>query len=146
MRPAKTQISLSLRSVWSESSPSAWVYLGSLAIYWHTAKTLIRLGSGRIRPSDLSLHWEDRTLCLFCHAAAYIYIYRDSYHLVVFMVLGGWGWCFQLQVASKLDYRRPQSVFRSTDDFNFIGLIPRLILLCYIISVLLSFSFQRRST
>ena len=54
----------------------------------------------------------------------------------------------QLQVASKLnfDYRRAQSVLRSTDDFNFVGLIPRLILVCHIISVLLSFSFQRGST
>ena len=52
----------------------------------------------------------------------------------------------QLQVASNFDYRRAQSVLRSTDDFNFVGLIPRLILICHILSVLLSFSFQRRST
>ena len=52
----------------------------------------------------------------------------------------------QLQVASNFDYRRAQSVLRSTDDFNFVGLIPRLILVCHIFSVLLSFSFQRRST
>ena len=43
-------------------------------------------------------------------------------------------------------YKRAQSVLRSTDDFNFVGLIPRLILVCHILSVLLSFSFQRRST
>ena len=53
---------------------------------------------------------------------------------------------YQLQVASNFDYRRAQSVLRSTDDFNFIGLIPRLILVCHILSVLLAFSFQRRST
>ena len=52
----------------------------------------------------------------------------------------------QLQVASNFDYRRAQSVLRSTDDFNFVGFIPRLILVCHIFSVLLSFSFQRRST
>ena len=34
----------------------------------------------------------------------------------------------QLQVASNFDYRRAQSVLRSTDEFNFVGLIPRLIL------------------
>ena len=50
------------------------------------------------------------------------------------------------QVTSNFDYRKAQSVLRSTDDFNFVGLIPRLILVCHILSVLLSFSFQRRST
>ena len=94
--------------------------------------------------SDLSLRWVLRTLCLFCHAAAYIY--RDPYHLVELMVWGGWGCHCQLLVASNFDYRRAQSVLRSTDDFNFVGLIPRLILVCHIFSVLLSFSFQRRST
>ena len=52
----------------------------------------------------------------------------------------------QFQVASNFDYRRAQSVLRSTDDFNFVGLIPHLILDCHILSILLSFSFQRRST
>ena len=52
----------------------------------------------------------------------------------------------QFQVASNFDYRRAQSVLRSTDDFNFVGLIPRLILGCHILSILLSVSFQRRST
>ena len=35
MRPAKTQISLGIRQVWSESSLSAWKKkLGSLATHW----------------------------------------------------------------------------------------------------------------
>ena len=34
MRPAKTQISLGIHPVWSESSLSAWRKLGSLAIHW----------------------------------------------------------------------------------------------------------------
>ena len=34
MRPAKTQISLGIRPVWSESSLSAWRNLGSLATHW----------------------------------------------------------------------------------------------------------------
>ena len=38
----------------------------------------------------------------------------------------------QLQVASNFDYRRAQSVLRSADDFNFLALIPRLILVCHI--------------
>ena len=34
VRPAKTQISLGIRPVWSESSLSAWRMLGSLATHW----------------------------------------------------------------------------------------------------------------
>ena len=34
LRPAKTQISLSIRPVWSESSLSAWRELGSLVTHW----------------------------------------------------------------------------------------------------------------
>ena len=37
MRPAKTQISLDIRPVWSESSLSAWRMLGSLATCTHCA-------------------------------------------------------------------------------------------------------------
>ena len=33
VRPAKTQISLGIRPVWSESSRSAWRTIGSLATY-----------------------------------------------------------------------------------------------------------------
>ena len=43
-RPAKIQISLSIRPVWSEFSLSAWRKLGSLATHWVQAKTVIRLG------------------------------------------------------------------------------------------------------
>ena len=100
--------------------------------------------------SDLSLRWVLRTRCLFCHAAAYIYISR-SLSLARTHGLGRLGLMVmlshcQFQVASNFDYRRAQSILRSTDDFNFIGLIPRLILGCHILSILLSFSFQRRST
>ena len=34
VRPAKTQISLGIRPIWSESSLSAWRKLGSLATHW----------------------------------------------------------------------------------------------------------------
>ena len=34
VRPAKTQISLGIRTVWSESSLSAWRKFGSLATHW----------------------------------------------------------------------------------------------------------------
>ena len=34
VRPAKTQISLGIRPVWTESLLSEWINLGSLATYW----------------------------------------------------------------------------------------------------------------
>ena len=44
VRPAKTQINLGIRPVWSEASLSAWRKHGSGATHWAQAKTLIRLG------------------------------------------------------------------------------------------------------
>ena len=44
VRPAKTQISLGIRSVWSESSLFAWWKLRLLATHWAHSKTQIRLG------------------------------------------------------------------------------------------------------
>ena len=44
VHPAKTQISLGIRPVWAESSPSAWMKLGSLATHWAHSE-------------DLSLRW-----------------------------------------------------------------------------------------
>ena len=44
VRPTKSQISLGICPVWSESLLSAWRKLRSLATHWAQAKTLIRLG------------------------------------------------------------------------------------------------------
>ena len=49
VRPAKTQFSLGIRQVWSESSLFAWRSIGSWATPECTAKTLIRLGRIPIR-------------------------------------------------------------------------------------------------
>ena len=43
LRPAKTQISLDIRTVWTESSLSAWRNIGSLATHYAHWETLIRL-------------------------------------------------------------------------------------------------------
>ena len=80
VRPAKTQISLGIRPVWSESSLSAGRKLGSLATHWAhsedsdqpghpTAKTLIRL-SGCPGWSESSLGAQ--SFCWFCHEAAHM--------------------------------------------------------------------------
>ena len=54
VRPAKTQISLGIRPVWSESSLSAWRKLGSLATRWaHSADW----SDWADAQADLSLRW-----------------------------------------------------------------------------------------
>ena len=68
VRPAKTQISLGIRPVWSESSLSAWRKLGSLAIHSWQGKTLIRLsGCPGWSQSSLGAH----SFCWFCHDTAH---------------------------------------------------------------------------
>ena len=67
VRPAKTQISLGVCPVWSESSLSAWRKLGSLS----AQQTLIRLGGCR-GWSESSLGTQ--SFCWFCHEAAHIYL------------------------------------------------------------------------
>ena len=150
----KTQISLSIRPVWSESSPSAWIYLGSLAIHSAHSEYPDQTGHWADPPiwSESSLGAQNTLFVLSC-CGIYIYISR-SLSLGRSHGLGRLGrlglmvmLCHcQFQVASNFDYRRAQSVLRSTDDFNFGGLIPRLILGCHILSILFSFSFERRST
>ena len=49
MYPAKTQVSLGIRPVWSESSLSGWSKLGSLATYWAHSEDSDQ--------ADLSLRW-----------------------------------------------------------------------------------------
>ena len=44
VRPAKTQISLGIRPVWSESSLSAWRKLGSLATHWAHSEDSDQIG------------------------------------------------------------------------------------------------------
>ena len=71
MRPTKTQISLGIRPVWSESSLCAqWVAkeLRTQGFFMRTAKTLIRLGGcPSWSKSSLGAH----SLCWFCHVAAH---------------------------------------------------------------------------
>ena len=68
VRPTKTQISLGIRPVWSESSLSAWRNFGSLATYWTQAKALISLG-GCPGWSESSLGAQPHSW--FCHVAAH---------------------------------------------------------------------------
>ena len=54
VRPAKTQISLGIRPVWSESSLSPWRKLGSLATHWAHSKDWSDWADAQ---ADLSLCW-----------------------------------------------------------------------------------------
>ena len=45
VRPAKTQISLGIRPVWSESLLSAWRNIGALATHWAHSKDSDQTGS-----------------------------------------------------------------------------------------------------
>ena len=78
VRPAKTQISLGIRPVWSVFAvrmKKAWV----LRPIERTAKTLIRLG-GCPGWSESSLGAQ--SLCWFCHVAALILFYLFIYLLI----------------------------------------------------------------
>ena len=54
VRPAKTQISLGIRPVWSESSLSAWIKLGSLATHLLHNEDWSDWADAQ---ADLSLRW-----------------------------------------------------------------------------------------
>ena len=77
VRPAKTQISLGIRPVCSESSLSACRKRGSLATQWAQAKTLIRLG-GCPGWSESSLGTQS-----FCCFVMSRLIYRFNFMAVV---------------------------------------------------------------
>ena len=70
VRPAKTQISLGIRPVWSESSLSAWRNLEPLAIHWAHSEDSDQTG----RMPRLLWVFAGRTVtCWFCHVAAHIF-------------------------------------------------------------------------
>ena len=55
VRPAKTQISLGISQVWSETSLSAWRNLGSLTTHWAHSKDTDQTWADA--QADLSLRW-----------------------------------------------------------------------------------------
>ena len=85
VRPAKTQISLGIRPVWSEPSPCAqWV--AWKPSFLRTTETLIRLG-GCPGWSESSLGAQ--SLCWFCHEAAHMNI-EHVIDQVLFTVVDTW--------------------------------------------------------
>ena len=74
VRPAKTQISLGIRPVWSESLLSAWRKLGSLATHWAHSKGSDQTG----RMPRLIWVFAGRTLILLVLSC------RGSYYFTAF--------------------------------------------------------------
>ena len=69
VRPAKTQISLGIRPVWSESSLSAWRNLGSLATHWAHSEDWSDWADAL---ADLSFRWTHTHFCWSCHVVAHM--------------------------------------------------------------------------
>ena len=69
VRPAKTQISLGIRPVWSESSLSAWRKLGPFATHWAHSEDWSDWADAQ---ADLSHLWVRMPFCWFCHEAAHM--------------------------------------------------------------------------
>ena len=93
VRPAKTQISLGIRPVWSESSLSTWRKLGFLATHWaHSedwsdcadtqADLILRWAHTHFVRFVMSrlLHWN----ILYSHSKAYHNLYSNIFKLILF--------------------------------------------------------------
>ena len=89
LRPAKTQISLGIRPVWSESSLSAWRKLGSLATHWAHSEDSDQTGRC---PGWSESSLGAQSLCWFCHEAVQLIIligsgnYQDETSVLVSLV------------------------------------------------------------
>ena len=68
--PAKTQISLGICPVWSESLLSAWKNIGPLTTYWVNSERLWSDWSDA--QAYMSLRWAHISRCWFCRAMAQI--------------------------------------------------------------------------
>ena len=67
VRPEKTQVSLGIRPVWSESSLSTWRKLGALSTHWAHSELWSDWADAQ---ADLSLRRVHRSYCWFCCVAA----------------------------------------------------------------------------
>ena len=92
VRPAKTQISLGIRPVWSESSLFTWRKLGSLATQWMHSEDSDQTGR---MPRLIRPGWSESSLgaysfCWFCHFVAHFNLSPLSCFLLLFL-LGVYG-------------------------------------------------------
>ena len=88
LRLAKTQISLGVCPVWSESSLSAWRNLGSLATHWEHSKDTDHWADAQ---TDQSLRWSHTSFYWFCHEAAQMcFIYQEFFSLSTITSVKNW--------------------------------------------------------
>ena len=76
VRPAKAQISLGIRPVWSESSLSAWRKIGSWATHWVHSEDSDQTGR---MPRLICILAGRTVILLFCRVAAHIKYVRGSF-------------------------------------------------------------------
>ena len=93
VRPAKTQISLGIRPVWSESSLSAWRKLGSLATHWAHSEDSDWVDA----QADLSLRWaHSHFVCFVMRRLIRFLLYTHSLTLIgsikilTYRIRGSW--------------------------------------------------------
>ena len=78
LRPAKTQISLGICPVWSESSPSTWRNIGPLTTYWVHSQDSDH--TGQMPRLIWVFRWAHMSFCWFCHAAAHFICIFWTHH------------------------------------------------------------------
>ena len=81
VRQVKTQISLDICPVWSESLLSAWGKLGSLTTQWVHREDWSDWADAQ---ADLCLHRAHMPLCWFCYEAARLLSFGINYFLLLF--------------------------------------------------------------
>ena len=74
--PAKTQISLGIRLVWSESSLSAWRNLGSLATHWAHSEDWSDWADTQAK---LSLRWVHSHFGVFSCRGSSVILFKVSF-------------------------------------------------------------------
>ena len=80
LRPAKTQNSLGIHPVWSESLLSAWRTLGSLATHWACSGDWPDWADAQ---AGLNLCWAHIWFCCFCREVAH-------FHFLPFIIIISW--------------------------------------------------------
>ena len=81
VRPARTQISLGIRPVWSESSLSAWRNIGSLATHWAHSEDSDQIGR---MPRLIWVFAGPRLIWVFARRTLILLVFscRGSYQLI----------------------------------------------------------------
>ena len=98
VHPAETQISLGIRTVWSESSLSAWRKLGSLATHWAHSEDSDQTGRmpRLICPRWAHIHFVGFVMRWFIYSAI-PFLNLQIYNTVT----ANFGWHFQYFLASS---------------------------------------------